>query len=259
MHDAGAALRGVAADMGAGQAKVFAQKLHQQGSGIDIGGDGFAVHRHRNGSSCHSSPVNRSFCCHATAEQRALDSKAGYRHLALWNNYKSEHWPRQRSRDASRTSRNASSRDKRNGPRPFLIAVFWLQNRNIGSSSGRSMRLPDDGRSIMLTRLIALPAATVLAASLLVNPTPAACRKQDRLCHRRHRRRRHHRRRDRERQSSLLRAGLRAGAWLLRAGAGLCRAPAAAMRSAIACSASAHPTANTGTYVGYDGMERPCP
>ena len=44
MHDAGAALRGVAADMGAGQPQVFAQKLDQQGTGIDIGVDGVAVH-----------------------------------------------------------------------------------------------------------------------------------------------------------------------------------------------------------------------
>ncbi len=44
MHDAGAALRGVAADMGAGQAQILAQKLHQQGAGVDIGVDGAAVH-----------------------------------------------------------------------------------------------------------------------------------------------------------------------------------------------------------------------
>ena len=44
MHDASAALRGVAADMGTGQPQVFAQKLHQEGTGVDIGVDGIAVH-----------------------------------------------------------------------------------------------------------------------------------------------------------------------------------------------------------------------
>ena len=36
MDDAGAALRGVAADMGAGQAQIFAQELHQQRARIDL-------------------------------------------------------------------------------------------------------------------------------------------------------------------------------------------------------------------------------
>ena len=36
MDDAGAALRGVAADMGAGEAQVLAQELHQQRARIDI-------------------------------------------------------------------------------------------------------------------------------------------------------------------------------------------------------------------------------
>ena len=49
MHDAGAALRGVAADMRAGQPQIFAQELHQQGARFDIAGDGFAVHRHGHG------------------------------------------------------------------------------------------------------------------------------------------------------------------------------------------------------------------
>ena len=51
MDDAGAALRGVAADMGAGQPQILAQQLHQQRARIDVGGDGFAVHREGNG--CH--------------------------------------------------------------------------------------------------------------------------------------------------------------------------------------------------------------
>ena len=48
VDDAGAALRGVAADMGAGEAQVFAQELDQQRARIDIGGNGLAVDRHRN-------------------------------------------------------------------------------------------------------------------------------------------------------------------------------------------------------------------
>src|SRR5450432_3205784 len=44
MHDAGAALRGVAADMGAGQPQIFTQKLHQQGARVDIVFYGIAVH-----------------------------------------------------------------------------------------------------------------------------------------------------------------------------------------------------------------------
>src|SRR6201986_831956 len=48
MDDAGAALRGVAADMGTGEAQVFAQKLDQQGTGVDIGANGVAVDDHGN-------------------------------------------------------------------------------------------------------------------------------------------------------------------------------------------------------------------
>ena len=49
VNDAGPALRRVAADMRAGQPQVLAQELDQERSGVDIGGDGFSVHRHRNG------------------------------------------------------------------------------------------------------------------------------------------------------------------------------------------------------------------
>ncbi|MGY4596536.1 hypothetical protein ACVWXL_004282 [Bradyrhizobium sp. GM22.5] len=51
MHDASAALRGVAADMGAGEPQILAQELHQQGAGIDIGRDRIAVHDE--GDFCH--------------------------------------------------------------------------------------------------------------------------------------------------------------------------------------------------------------
>jgi hypothetical protein len=58
MHHAGAALRGIAADMGAGQPQVFAQKLDQQGAGIDVSVNGVAVHDHGNlGHSTLSSSV----------------------------------------------------------------------------------------------------------------------------------------------------------------------------------------------------------
>ena len=49
VHDAGAALRRVAAHMGAGEPQVLAQELHQQGARVDVTGDGFAVHRHSDG------------------------------------------------------------------------------------------------------------------------------------------------------------------------------------------------------------------
>ena len=49
MDDAAAALRGVAADMGAGQPQDLAQELDQQRARLDGGVDGFAVHRQRNG------------------------------------------------------------------------------------------------------------------------------------------------------------------------------------------------------------------
>ena len=46
MHDACAALAGVAADMGACQPQVFAQELDQKGTGVDIRVNGIAVHDH---------------------------------------------------------------------------------------------------------------------------------------------------------------------------------------------------------------------
>ena len=45
-HQAGAALRGVAADMGAGEAQVVAQELDQQRAVLDIGRDRLAVDGH---------------------------------------------------------------------------------------------------------------------------------------------------------------------------------------------------------------------
>ena len=45
MDDAGAALAGVAADMGAGQVQIFAQEMDEEGPVLDLGRDGLAVHR----------------------------------------------------------------------------------------------------------------------------------------------------------------------------------------------------------------------
>ncbi len=49
MDDTGPALAGVAADMRAGEAQLFADVLNQQGARFDVGSDGFAVHRHGHG------------------------------------------------------------------------------------------------------------------------------------------------------------------------------------------------------------------
>jgi hypothetical protein len=40
--------------MGAGQAEILPQELHQKRARIDVAGDGFTVHRHCDG--CHGSP-----------------------------------------------------------------------------------------------------------------------------------------------------------------------------------------------------------
>src|SRR5271163_241716 len=53
MDDAGAALRRVAADMGAGQAQVLAQELDEQRSRIEIGRHMPAVYRHRDMNHSH--------------------------------------------------------------------------------------------------------------------------------------------------------------------------------------------------------------
>jgi hypothetical protein len=49
MHDAGAALAGVAAHMRAGQAQMIAKELNEQGPGFHFPRNGLAVHRHGNG------------------------------------------------------------------------------------------------------------------------------------------------------------------------------------------------------------------
>ena len=50
MDDAGAALAGVAADMGAGHAEMLAQELDQQRARLDLAGDGLAVDGHGDGN-----------------------------------------------------------------------------------------------------------------------------------------------------------------------------------------------------------------
>src|SRR5205085_1296660 len=49
MHRAGAGLRGVVADVGAGQLKVLADELNQRGARVDRGLDRLAVHRQATG------------------------------------------------------------------------------------------------------------------------------------------------------------------------------------------------------------------
>src|SRR5215813_998527 len=58
MHDAGATLRGVAANVGTGEPQVVAQELHQQRARIDVTGDGLAVHRQSDGR--HERPPQES-------------------------------------------------------------------------------------------------------------------------------------------------------------------------------------------------------
>src|SRR5258706_14318707 len=45
MHDTGAALAGIAADMGAGQVQVIAQEIDKEGTVLDLSRDRLAVHR----------------------------------------------------------------------------------------------------------------------------------------------------------------------------------------------------------------------
>jgi hypothetical protein len=45
MHDTGAALAGVAADMRAGQIQMLTQKMDKDGPVLDVGRDRLAVHR----------------------------------------------------------------------------------------------------------------------------------------------------------------------------------------------------------------------
>src|SRR5438067_12689996 len=49
MNHAGAALRSVAADVGAGEPKILAQELDEQRARVHVPGDGLAVHRHCDG------------------------------------------------------------------------------------------------------------------------------------------------------------------------------------------------------------------
>ena len=48
MDDAGAALAGIAADMGAGKPESVAQELNEQGAALDISSGRLAVHCHGN-------------------------------------------------------------------------------------------------------------------------------------------------------------------------------------------------------------------
>jgi hypothetical protein len=59
MDDAGAALRGIAADMGARQPQIFPQQLDQKGTGVDIGVYGVTVHDQGNLGHQHSLGLHR--------------------------------------------------------------------------------------------------------------------------------------------------------------------------------------------------------
>src|SRR5258705_13619530 len=45
MHDTGAALAGIAADMGAGEVQMIAQEIDKEGPVLDLSRDRLAVHR----------------------------------------------------------------------------------------------------------------------------------------------------------------------------------------------------------------------
>jgi hypothetical protein len=60
VDDAGAALAGVATDMGAGQVQVFAEELNEQGAGFDLARHLLAVHRHGNRGHALISLVKRA-------------------------------------------------------------------------------------------------------------------------------------------------------------------------------------------------------
>src|SRR5215211_3685990 len=59
MDDAGAALRGVAADMGARQLQIFPHQLDPKGTGVDIGVYGITVHAQGNLGHQHSLELHR--------------------------------------------------------------------------------------------------------------------------------------------------------------------------------------------------------
>jgi hypothetical protein len=74
--------------MGAGEPQMLAQQLHQQGAGVDVGGDGFAIHRQGNG--CHGVPpqeyrsnvsIRRAVHIAGRFEGRNLDDFARFRSL----------------------------------------------------------------------------------------------------------------------------------------------------------------------------------
>ncbi len=130
VNDAGAALRGVAADMGAGQPQVFAQQLHQQRARIDIGGDGLAVHRQGNGCQvgCHRDssskiPVKR-LELHIGAGPPAASRGEIVAILPIfepWNKNYSEPRPRPRSREFQARKTPSRSRSRRRASRARRI------------------------------------------------------------------------------------------------------------------------------------------
>ncbi len=59
-HDTGTAVAGVATPMRAGQAKMVADVVDEQGSGLDVPGDFFTVDVHRDFHDVQSCPVARA-------------------------------------------------------------------------------------------------------------------------------------------------------------------------------------------------------
>ena len=116
MHDAGAALRGVAADMRAGEPQVLAQQLHQKRARVDIGGDGLTVHRQGNG--CHGAPPRKIAAKRLEFTRRSgkpavpkVEIGAILPTFGPWNENNSEpepyRWSREFRRQCRRTTRRA--------------------------------------------------------------------------------------------------------------------------------------------------------
>src|SRR5262249_54145045 len=94
--------------MRAGQAEVFAEKLHQQGARFDIASDGFAVHRYGHGR--HDLPPNFGpkalfSAPSAWTAKVYLRNRADFWPIAPWNMNKSEPRSQVRSRDSKGKNR----------------------------------------------------------------------------------------------------------------------------------------------------------
>ena len=144
MNDASAALRGVAADMRAGQPQILAQELHQQGARFDVAGDGFAVHRHGHGR--HDLPPNLGpkalFSPPSTRTVAVrLRNRADFRPIAPWNMNKSEPRLWARSRDSKGENRFKLPRSPHHGV-ATVEAKFWKKSSAIFFAAPLTRRWP---------------------------------------------------------------------------------------------------------------------